>query len=116
MVNEYFSLGLIPLLSGFVMVCAGYYLHRNPPKDINKMMGYRSSRSMRSQEAWDFAQRYAAQLMMKWGLVSMLSVFPLGYFNLDEDTQSVMVLFIVVACSTAPILFVEKRLVEHFQG
>ncbi len=116
MVNEYFSLGLIPLLSGFVMVCAGYYLHRNPPKDINKMKGYRSSRSMRSQEAWDFAQRYAAQLMMKWGMVSMLSVFPLGFLSMDQESQSVMVLFIVVVCSTAPILFVEKRLVEHFQG
>lgn len=79
-------------------------------------MGYRSTRSMQSQEAWDFAQRYAAQLMMKWGLVSMLAVFPLGYFSLDQDTLSVLVLAVVLVCSTAPILMVERRLTEYFHS
>jgi uncharacterized membrane protein len=79
-------------------------------------MGYRSTKSMQSQEAWDFAQRYAAQLMMKWGLVSMLTVFPLGYFRIEKDILSVMVLAIVLVCSTAPILMVERRLTEHFHS
>lgn len=35
------------------------------PKNINGLYGYRTGRSMRSQQAWDFAQDYSSALMVK---------------------------------------------------
>ena len=32
-----------------------------PPKKINMTYGYRTTRSMKSQSAWDFAQKYSAK-------------------------------------------------------
>ena len=34
-----------------------------PPKKINMTYGYRTTRSMKSQSAWDFAQKYSAKWM-----------------------------------------------------
>ena len=42
-----------------------------PPKEINDLYGYRSTRSKKSQEAWDFAQQYANRLML---LISALNL------------------------------------------
>ncbi len=42
-----------------IPACMLYFGHRfqtRPPRSINMGYGYRSTRSMRSQEAWDFAQ------------------------------------------------------------
>ena len=40
-----------------------------PPKKINEIYGYRTTRSMKSQAAWDFAQKYSAKLMTAFGIV-----------------------------------------------
>lgn len=50
-----------------------------PPKRINGLYGYRTESSMKSQERWDFSQRYAANKMIKWGgLLTLTSIF--GFF------------------------------------
>ena len=43
-----------------------------PPKKINGLYGYRTTRSRKSQEAWDFAQRYSAKLMTMFGLAALV--------------------------------------------
>ena len=40
-----------------------------PPKKINEIYGYRTTRSMKSQAVWDFAQKYSAKLMTAFGIV-----------------------------------------------
>lgn len=52
---------LIPL----AMVGFGAVFLRWPPKEINGAYGYRTARSMASQEAWDFAHAYFGRLW-KW--------------------------------------------------
>lgn len=39
-----------------------------PPKKINMLYGYRTTRSMKNQEQWDFSQKYSAKLLMLCGL------------------------------------------------
>jgi uncharacterized membrane protein len=48
----------IHLLIGPLMLVLSYIFKRFPPKKINHWYGYRTSRSMRSQEAWDCANLY----------------------------------------------------------
>lgn len=43
-----------------------------PPKKINMLYGYRTTRSMKNQEQWDFSQKYSAKLLMLCGLFLIL--------------------------------------------
>lgn len=66
-------MGLLPLLLvGFVFSLAALITLRFPPKSINAMYGYRTGKSMRSQENWDIAQRYSSRLMLKQGIAMLV--------------------------------------------
>ena len=65
MLYTYYICPLIFLVVGIVFwMC--------PPKKINGLYGYRTTRSRKSQEAWDFAQRYSAKLMTMFGLAALV--------------------------------------------
>lgn len=56
---------IIPLL----MFGIGRAWRKHPPGKINLAYGYRTRRSMSSQEAWDYAQRLCAGLMQRFGMI-----------------------------------------------
>jgi len=56
---------IIPILTGFIFSAAGLIMFKYPPKIINSLYGYRTLISMKSQERWDFAQRYSAQKLIE---------------------------------------------------
>ena len=60
-------LALILVCGGLIFVAAGYIQQKFPPKKINHFYGYRTRKSMRDQESWDFAQTYSARQMQKMG-------------------------------------------------
>ncbi len=53
---------------GVVLWITGRLVHSFLPKKINHIYGYRTKRSMKSQEAWDFAQKHNVELMIKSGI------------------------------------------------
>ena len=55
------------LLIPAAMTGLGRMFMKKPPKKINGFYGYRTSRSMKNQETWDFAQRYMGKVWWKWG-------------------------------------------------
>ncbi|HKK39876.1 MAG TPA: SdpI family protein [Cryomorphaceae bacterium] len=59
---------LIPLLVCPLFIIAGLILVYTPPKKINYLYGYRSKRSMRNQETWDYAQPRAGKRLIYLGL------------------------------------------------
>lgn len=63
---------LIPL----AMLGFGVVFLRWPPKEINGVYGYRTARSMASQEAWDFAHAYCGRLWFRMGLAMVLLSVP----------------------------------------
>ena len=65
------------LLIPATMVGVGRLFRTSPPRKINKGFGYRSNRSMKNQDTWDFAQRYMGKVWWKWGW----ALFPLGVFG-----------------------------------
>lgn len=56
---------IIPLL----MIGVGYAFIKNPPKERGSLRGYRTTRSRKSQEAWDFAQQHFAHLWIRLGWI-----------------------------------------------
>jgi len=60
---------LTSTLLPFTMALIGALFKKNPPKRVNWFYGYRTSRSMKSQEAWDYANRRMGEVWWKTGLV-----------------------------------------------
>ena len=59
-------------ISTLILTVVGVVFWMYPPKKINEFYGYRTTRSRKSQEAWDFAQRYSAKLMTILGLAALI--------------------------------------------
>lgn len=55
-------------LSGIIFIITGFIMLQFPPKNINMLYGYRTTRSMKNQKQWDFAQKYSAKLLLLCGL------------------------------------------------
>lgn len=61
-----FMLATVLLIPG-CMLYFGRRFQTRPPERINGGYGYRSTRSMQSQEAWDFAQVYSGRFWFRAG-------------------------------------------------
>ena len=59
---------LIPVL----MIIAGRMMWKHPPKRINGILGYRTSRSMKNMDTWKFAHDYCGRLWWKMGWILLL--------------------------------------------
>ena len=59
-------------ISALTLTVVGIVFWMCPPKKVNEFYGYRTTLSRKSQEAWDFAQRYSAKLMTMFGLVALI--------------------------------------------
>lgn len=81
-----------------VMLGIGVLFFKCPPKKINGLYGYRTTRSMKDQESWNYAHHYSGKLSMLYGIGSfvvtgiILILFP----NLDEETISMFSLIQII--------------------
>lgn len=58
---------MIPLM----MIAFGRLFLKYPPKEINAVFGYRTSRSMKNKDTWEFAHRYCGKLWYRCGVVML---------------------------------------------
>ena len=59
------------LLLPLSMVIFGTWFMRRPPKKISVNFGYRTARSMKNKDTWDFAHRHIGRLWRGWGWATM---------------------------------------------
>lgn len=105
------------IILGFVgplFILLGYYFSKFPPKKINNIYGYRTPRSMKSQEAWDFAQVYGAKKMMVAGLIMLVAGVLLLPFNLTENIAAPLSIGILVGTAIWMIVATERELKKKF--
>ena len=71
---------------------------------------------MKSQEAWDFAQKYCAGIWMRWGAViaAISAVAILVFRDGDYETVSVWVIGVQFACICLSVVLVEIELSRRF--
>ena len=85
---------VIPLsMTGF-----GRMFMKGGPEEINALFGYRTARSMKNEDTWDFAHRYCGKLWFKTGLVLLpISVIPLLFvFNKGINAAAVVGLAVML--------------------
>ena len=63
---------IVPLITGSTFLVTGWILRKYPPKEINRLYGYRTGSSMKNQERWDFAQHYSAIELIRMGVILLL--------------------------------------------
>ena len=59
-------------INALILTVGGAVFWACPPRQINEFYGYRTTRSRKSQEAWDFTQKYSAKMMTVLGLVALI--------------------------------------------
>lgn len=103
----------LTLLVGFIFVIAALVVYIFPPKKINDFYGYRTASSMKSQETWDFSQRFSAVKMGQVGLLlfgtSFINIlFPMSQ-NLDVLVGTTLIILGCVYLIWSTELAIKKR-------
>lgn len=106
---------LVPL----TMLLCGVWMLRRPPKDINHLLGYRTRRSMKNQQTWDFAHRMCGKVWTIGGAAMLLPsvIVPILVQRGDPDRDAALlqvltgVQIVVLLLSVWPV---ERALRRHF--
>lgn len=115
----WFTMSLCNVLIPLIMILAGYMMEKHTPGKINHIIGYRTKRSMKNKDTWDFAHKLCGRLWWKAGWITIIPSGLIMVFLLhgNDKTISVATLFlegIQIAVLFISILFVEKGLKENF--
>lgn len=112
----FIELMIVPI----IMVACGRLWKNHPPKSINKIYGYRTARSMKSKESWDFAHKYFGRILFRSGLgVAVLTIIILLMFKNSSDStlgKAVIILLLLqVAALIVPIIPTEMALKRKYE-
>ncbi len=103
------SLGIIFILAGLIQ----WYFR---PKKINPFYGYRTNSSMKSQERWDFAQKYSAKEMMRLGALLAIVPFLSLFFEINSSIE-IFIPFVLLLLLVLLLFWrTEKALKQHFKS
>ncbi len=105
----------INFLTGIIFIVAALVQMKFPPKKINSLYGYRTKNSMKSQEAWDFAQSYSSKLMLIFGVgLCSIAIISNMMFPLKTEYQIVLSILIINVIVVVMIVIVEEELKKRF--
>ena len=92
---------LCNLLIPVVVIVTGRIMWKHYPKNINGLVGYRTTRSMKNMDTWKFANEYCGRLWYKMGLFMLvLSAFvSVVLLGTNDSTYSIIsLIFVLVQC------------------
>lgn len=102
-----------------VMIVVGRMTWKHCPKNINSLIGYRTTRSMKNMDTWKFAHEYCGKLWWKLGWLIMI-LTALMYISLYQGNDNMIgiagFVLITIQCTVLIISIypTEKALKEHF--
>lgn len=107
------------LIIPIIILLFGIRVTKHEPKNINGVYGYRTTRSMKNQETWKFANQYCGILWRKLGSIMLIISIVIAAIatRLNDNTEA-LVCGVLVTIQTvalvASIFPVEKALRENF--
>ena len=67
-----FALWICSLLVPVIVIITGRMMWKHYPKNINGLIGYRTTLSMRNIDTWKFANEYCGRLWYRTGLLMLI--------------------------------------------
>lgn len=108
------NIALSSFISGIAFIGMGVVMYYYPPKEINDLYGYRTGASKKSQEQWDFAQRFCALQAIKIAVV-MIVISLLCYFiPVDTAIKQFSGVFILIICAAYLLYSTEAAIKKRF--
>ena len=89
------------LIVPIIMIIAGILNLKRPPETVNWIRGYRTRRSMKSQETWKYAHRYSGRLWCGCGVVLLfLTILVMAWLYGKPRRQASVIggIFCVLQC------------------
>lgn len=103
------------LIIPIIMVILGLVFKFIPPHKINSVYGYRTTRSNKSQETWDYAQKRIGGLWLYMGaILYCISIISMIVLPVSKAYTSIIYGGIGIIAFLSGIPFVEKKLKEKF--
>lgn len=81
-------------------------MFRHCPEEINSVFGYRTKRSMKSIDAWIFANDYCGRLWQKIGLILIVPTVAAQLLLLNKGKDSISIVSLVIISVQAVILLI----------
>ena len=79
------------IVPAIFLVC-GILMHKHCPKKINRVIGYRTRRSMKNEETWRFAHNYIGRLWEKLGAVTLVATAAVQAFFISSSENTLVLL------------------------
>lgn len=113
-IDFHHPLFFILILTGVIFVMGGLIMKKHPPKTINGFYGYRTTKSMKNQDTWDFSQPFAAKKMIQYGWqICLLSL--IGLFNIVSYKATIYIALPVIIISAILMIWeTESALKKKF--
>lgn len=106
---------LVPsFLSGIIFIITGSIMLKCPPKNINMFYGYRTTRSMKNQNQWDFAQKYSAKLLVLCGLILISISHITLWITLNNKAKLFISLTLIIGSVIFLLFKTENELKKRF--
>ena len=102
-----------------IMIIAGRMMWKHCPKNINSLIGYRTTRSMKSMDTWKFAHEYCGKLWWKlgWLIMILTALMHIPLYQSNDNMIGIAGLVLITIQCTVLIISIyptEKALKEHF--
>lgn len=107
---------LIPTMCGGIFVLAGIITWYFPPKKINSLYGYRTANSMKSQERWEFAQKYSSVEIIKLGAIFMATALLSFVVKFDPFVETCIGLGVMIFVVVVLLVRTEKAIKQQFEN
>ena len=106
---------LIPL----VMIVGGIAMYKRSPKNINRIYGYRTARSMKNIDTWTFAHRYFGRIWLITGIIIALPtvLVQIPFLNSSDDVignVGSIIMTVQIIAMAIPIIPTETALKKTF--
>ncbi|UII22481.1 SdpI family protein [Fulvivirga ligni] len=101
------------LLTGPLMLLISILFYAFPPKAINHVYGYRTKRSMKNQQTWDEANRYANKLML-WFFIAITVIEGLIFLFVSYQTGLTIASAMIVLALILVVMLTERHLKKSF--
>jgi len=110
---------VMDLLVPVAMVGFGTIFVKNPPGRINHLYGYRTARSMKNRETWEFAHAYCGKLWSRAGwpmlVMTVLAMLPVKSNGVNAISMwSIILLSLQFVVLIGTLILVERALKREF--